>query len=326
MPDLSLERLLWRYEYGLFPSNRLDYLLREEASQLVTAFEGHRGQLDVLRQWDHGLIYAFDEAVSQAYRQLDGQNRREALRQIKQARIGLETIKQILRAHSDLMSIRSALKQLGRLVSIERLRQFPAINSIEQMVELTEQFMRNRQYRQAIFVARFCARQIETLERREPTTSVRSEKLVARLNQIRAICAGTGHFVSTPELDLQNDGTLGKLQVLVREGWLTLAEQLITDLEVTLASRRLFYDEYQRALTDPALEPWLASIRELNVIKRDQSWDVALRRLRETTLAVCADQLRQSQSRLQRVTEQLKPHLEVTQSAPQAATEQANGP
>jgi hypothetical protein len=302
MPEITLERLVWRYEYKFLAAERLAELLREEAQQLGDEFELYLKQRAVLRQWNRDLINEFEQARSQAYRLLDSRDYHAALRQLRLARRSLETMTLLLQAHTDTTAAAAEAAQLAILAHTEELRQLPTLKSVAQMIELAEQFLRDKQYRQASFAARFCLRQTRLLQAREDGDTERKQQLTQRIEEIAALYTGTRHLASAP--DPNADGMLEEnVTALLAEGFVSLVESLTIDLTTMLAPRRRFYREYQRVGADasPAGRAAIADLAKRNL------WDAATWQLRQTALAAVAEELALLQTRILNVAAQIAP-------------------
>jgi hypothetical protein len=314
MPDVELERLVWRYEYKQITAEELGYRLRDEARRLGQEFTVYQTQLSILRRWDPKLIKHFEEALSQAYRMFDGRIYQDALRQLRLAGRSLATMELLLQSHADIMTAKTAAAQLCDLANTEHLRQLPTIRSVMQMIELAKHFMSNRQYRQAGFVARFCGKQAAQILRRATVTSKRQRQFDSRLIQIERVCAGTKHLVADDQ-DRDVAATLNNMRELLATGWLNLIASLVNDWETLLAPRRRFYEAYQGALTSDALTEASAAQQEITTLAQQRQWNAASQRLRQTALAECAERLTLLQTSIQNLTAKWAPPDEPEASA-----------
>lgn len=299
MSNLELERLVWRWEYGAFPGERLIYLLKEETRTLVTEVEGLRGKRSIIREWQPQLLQDFDEAKSQANRSLDQRACWMALQQIILARKALQAMAELLEAEAGMRTVSEALQRLYALAHVASLRQLPTLSSLAQMLDLVRQFLRERQYRQTLFTAELCLKEIRTLEHREAGTAMHSQKLAERLAALQRICAETQPFAPRQTEDWQANGALHALQTCLQQGFSHFVERLTADLETQLAARRLFYESYQRVLQIGP--PRMASNlnQTLQELVRQQSWHAALQHLQQNTLRACEEELRQTDLRAQ---------------------------
>lgn len=292
MPDMELERLVWRYEYNVLAAERLAELLREEARHVGEAFEPYHKQRDVLRRWNHTLLMEFEETRSQAYRLLDSRDYRAALRHLRLARQSLDTMALLVQAHADMTAVTAEAAQLAHLVHTEALQQLPTCKAVVQTSVLTAQFMEHQQYRQASAIACLGLRQMRHLQQQESGSTAHQQHLRQQMAQITALYAGTRPLCSGQ--DAATAGRLDNLETLLAQGFVRLVTSLIADVITILAPRQRFYTEYQRALSSASPSAPAVMVD----LTQPDAWDAALWQLRQTAWTTVAEEVAQLHTHL----------------------------
>jgi hypothetical protein len=287
MPDPELERLVWRCQRKQITEESLDYLLREEARRLGDDFNSRHEERAAARRWNPQLIEDFEKARNQAYRLFYRRNYDEALRRLRSAERSLLVMALLLEAQTDISTAETEAARLIELALTDGLRRLPTIGSILGLIELARKFMRDRQYRQASFVARLSRRQCAPLLERRAIAAEQQRKLVDTLMKIESVRAGTVHLI--PDAGEVEDETMERLKRLLADGWSELASSLAADWETSLAPRRRFYESYQRALATGSLPAAAEARMKIDDLARHRRWDAAAMELHRPELAECAE-------------------------------------
>lgn len=293
LPTSELARLVWRYEHKLFAAERLDEQLREATRQLGADIdEIVLKQRTILQRWNSELLKEAAEAYGQLHRSRESGDYRGALNHLKLGRQSLEMTQMLLQADSDIETATSDIKKLMALVDVEELQQMPTFMWGPWMIALAEQFMRNKQYRQASFIAQFCSRQTERLQTREELSRNQQSNLNQKIAGITAIYDDSRKIFRVKEEDKSK--LLEQLTTLLRDGFPHLVESLTRDLAVELAPRRGLLDAYRRTMAAGLSG---APIDIADPTKRNL-WQDALWQVQQGELTAATEELRELRIRI----------------------------
>lgn len=308
--SIELNRILWRYKAHYYHQSRLISSFRDEIGRLTTEFAGYEKEIDVLRALSPTLLHDFDEATSEALISLEETRYEDSLRQIKRAQASIRELRSVLEVASACRLVEKAHAEFNSLIQAERLKQLPTPRILSRLVSEFNRLLEEREYQQAVFVARMCQNDIDELQKIEQGNPEKSIKLSVRIDEIVDICKWAENLVLSLKLDIHGDGAADALRSLINNGQLRLAEQLLEELELELADSKAFWTEYERrsSIHENSAEYSMALTAELRQMISHESWDAATQRLLRSNLENTSSELQSLNSRIPEIIADTKPH------------------
>jgi len=266
MIDRTIDRLLWRCEFGSMAPEIVTLELRDRLQRLRDGSIDLHGS-PIVRLWNEALIAEYDAAVHSAVRMLDVGDRRAAVQQIHRCERAIDAMRGLVRAHENIERATAAMEQIDAMAATPQLRRLPTVASLAQIVDVAKLCIIEGKYGQASHVAEVCARIAGSLSRRSAGRDL-SPDTRERISTVRELCISTRPFSDDSENDAIRNSTLSTLQSLFAGGYAMLASRLLSELEVQMSGRRRFLHHVQR-------RP-LASEEEIRAVVRERSWDGAV--------------------------------------------------
>jgi hypothetical protein len=245
-------------------------------------------------------LYDRNDAISCALRALAEGSYRVAARQIHRSERLANTICRLLDASETIDKAVGAIGEIAAMVRPLRLRQLPTIASLESLVGVARNYMRENRYSQASYVATLCRRRARLLAS-ESVPIDRALRLKERRAAIEELCLATSRFTDDQSNDVTVDGTLQTLGQLAHDGRLSLAARLTAELEVVLKSRCRFYKEV-KDLGEQLEKQIIGPQEEMAETVRTRSWIGALDVLWQRAVVAHMHTLEISRLRLESVT------------------------
>lgn len=257
-----LERLLSRWEYGKLAPELLEIELRAVLHAAGDAALELQPQTATIRLWNPELLSARTDRLRDADRSINMLDFRQAVRLIRQCETVLTSTRELLHAVAAADEAEASATRVHDLAAVPRLRKLPAVASLAQITDISRQYIIERDYLRASFIAEVCARLAASLCEQQPCTG---DGLNDRLIALENLCTAT-HPVAEPEDDPLGDHSIATLRELRDDGYGRLAERLLTELEVQTAGRRRFLLHCGQ-IADPD---------EARVLVRNLTWDGAV--------------------------------------------------
>lgn len=269
----SIERLVWRHEYGKLAVELLDIEMRDALDRLGQAsLELTEEHASAIRLWDAALLHRFSDAYRAAMDAVATLRYRQALRRMHECERTLDAMRELLAAVKATDAAEEAALALHELAAVPRLQHLPAVASTAQIVDLARQTIIEGHRPRAVAIARTCSRMaLRLLEKREPNSGERAAFEEACLD-IEALCHATRAFAPGSG-DPAADGSLEQVAGLLAEGYAHLASRLLTELQIDLSGRRRFLRLYERK---EAAALQFGPDEEVRAAIDERSWDGAV--------------------------------------------------
>lgn len=271
---VSLDRLLWRHEYGKLAPELLEIELRDALDRLGDAALDVLEHAETIRRWNGELLQSRTDVFGRAARAVDRRQFRDALRHIRISTSILATMRLLLQAVERAERADEAMHAVYELAAVPRLRHLPAITSLAQLVDAARLCINEQRYLGGSLLADASIRLAASLREQRFVEAAQRATMDDRLQAVEDLCVATRPFCAPAQDDDPSiDGTLPALRRLLDQGLLRLASRLLSELEVQLAGRRRFLLHYQR--TDGGGIVFGAP-QEVLAFVRDLSWDGAV--------------------------------------------------
>lgn len=270
MTDLSLDRDLWRFQYGALAPELLETRLRAAVQQLA-AQRVHVGtRRTCLERWTNGaLLVLHAQAFDEALRAVNTLRFRDALRAIHRCREIGATVEEITQADRDIRAAEDVLERANVKIGLPLLRQLPALAAMEQTVQQARECMSMDRPREASGLASVCTRLGRALLATESSNDVKSGEVLARLAALEDLHRATSALAMPPDDEIP--AALVILRNQMKDGHTVLAGRLCAELQMQLAGRKRFLDflERRRRTGSPAN----ATDEDLRASVAQRSWD-----------------------------------------------------
>lgn len=270
---LSLDRLIWRYEYGYAAEDVVRAAFDQQAALLREDFAALSGRLDIIRQWDPSLIFQFDEAHAAYYKAMAAEPLRDALRCFARAREILTRCCELLDSADLLDRARDLSAGLQSLARESSLATLPSFATPAQLVEDAEAHMRRGEYLRAASIARVSIRYTEPMVAADDRgAGADADGVSSRLDALARTYEKTVQFVS--EASATRDQEAVQALVRLSASRRALAQRALGELEWSESQRARFARTAQH-LSAQEVEPIGRELRELDA----RSWSTAADRL-----------------------------------------------
>jgi hypothetical protein len=260
LPDLELQRALWRQEHDTLSPTRAGRLLLSQYLLAVHGFEALRDHAWAVRQHDPALLREYDDFRSRGARAADLRDHRALLEQVIRGRRLLAVMRAVVDAHGRITAATQALARLHSLAATPRIRSLPSFTAPAALLALARARMGGGRYVQAGLLADEMVRQVETLCAPRALPLLRLAEVERQIGELRDLCADTAGLLPDPSGDLAGDGTLDGLATLPGGGFGELAGRLAAELMASLAARAQFRRELLR-FGAPAADETPAALR-----------------------------------------------------------------
>lgn len=272
MGDQALDRLLSRHQFGRISSDVLEIELRGALDKMADAIGTLAPRAETIRLWNSELLPVRDDAFTRASRAVAMLRFREAVRQIHRCRDAMTAMVRLLEAVDSADLASKSMEAVWTLAETARLRGFPSIASLAQMVDVARSMVMEQHYVRAAGVADICRRMAESLAHRTTLQADDRPAVEERLRGIEDLCAATRLFAASHDDDPVHDGTVVALRGLLDRDYARLGRRLLTELEIQMAGRRRFLVYYVRR--DGQLPSF--DVEQVRLSVRERSWDGAV--------------------------------------------------
>jgi hypothetical protein len=234
----------------------------------------------------------FSEAYGAAY-QASLHNTTEktsvCYQKIQEAVLLLIQAARFLEGYREYHEAKTRFIELKKMIDSERLLKLMTIQMTEFLFRQVDEFWSKSVYQEGRIVLQMCGQRVSDLSRKTSETGKQAE-LEKRMEKLHRLGAQAEAFISAKEMADFKELTL--IQNLVRNGFLVLAERLISDLESLSTPCRMFfqeYDSYQNFLKEK--NPPVISTDEIRRLISEAGWESAACKLSESTLKAYTEKL-----------------------------------
>lgn len=249
--DTELRRELWRHEYGYTSEPRIRGVLRAEYQRALGDFATVRAALPAVRRYDPDLLRKHDAFRARAAAAVNGGRHREALDALLHGRRLMEELRALAAAAMRLDQSAAAVERLHDRARTPGLQALPCVAAPARLLEMARARMAAKRYGQALYLAETALAEATPMDRRHHAEPGAQAALEARFAELRALCESTRELGGVAEPDPLADGSVNAALALARDGYAALAERMADELAFSLAPRRRFYREMQRASAVP---------------------------------------------------------------------------
>jgi len=276
----TLERMVWRHEYGQASSSALEAGFNAERSYIDDAFAAVQNRLDIVRQHDAGLLGKFDDCRNAFGQALDGGQWRTCLHQMRKTARHLSAVRDLLAAHEAIAAVEADAAILRRVVPDVGPYRLTSVETATALVAAARECMNEHAYLKARSIGDFAAAYIKPLLVRTAPSPDTLRSFTDRIERLTEICNEVAPVaVATAEL------IPGPLQHAMRDGWVDLSLRLLGELERQAASRA----QLASALFDLSqVEPKLIA-RDMKRLSGQRSFEAAARYVRRRTIESVAN-------------------------------------
>ncbi len=247
--DTELRRELWRHEYGYTSEPRIRGVLRAEYQRALGDFAAIRAALPALRRYDADLLRKHDAFRARAAAAVNGGRHREALDALLHGRRLMQEMRALSAAAARLDQCATAVARLHGRARTPGLLVLPCVATPARLLELARARMAAKRYTQALYLAETALAEAAPMDRRDHAGPGAQAELEARFAELRALCESTRELAGAS--DPLADGSLNAALALARDGYVALAQRMADELAFSLAPRRRFFREMQRASAVP---------------------------------------------------------------------------
>jgi hypothetical protein len=227
----ELSRLIWRYEAGYLLREKVRdrFLeetegLRDRMRWLVVRFRACQGEKGASDKTDR----VFDEAARTAERSARLERFRDSLKETQRAEAAVETMSELCDAYT---AIRGAEEQLLRIERALRGFDFPSVNDFRILINRSQEFVRQDEFRVARFIAEEAMRALLELGAVEANDGPPPPNTCEGLERQEGIAAALAELgVAFPEEGLVRRGVTVVRETLASRQF-NLAAVLLGDLE-----------------------------------------------------------------------------------------------
>lgn len=270
MTDLTLDRDLWRFQYGVLAPELLETRLRAAVQQLAAQRVRLAARRTCLERWTRSaLLVLHAQAFDEALRAVNTLRFRDALRAIHQCRELGATVDEITQADRDIHAAADLVERANAKAELPLLRQLPALSAMEHIVRQARECMSMDRPREASRLANVCTRLGGTLLATKASLDFTSGEVLARLAALDDLHRATSAFAEPPDSELPL--ALDILRDQMKGGHAVLAGRLCAELQVQLAGRKRFLDFLER--TRRTGSPANATDEDLRASVAQRSWD-----------------------------------------------------
>jgi len=269
----SLDRDIWRFEYGTLAPELLETKLRDEIPRLTTERLDLAANRSTIATWKReGLIAAHAHAFDRAVRSVNMKQFRDAARLIRRCGELHSAAEALIHAARDIDAAAAVLERMQRSLRSDLLRRLPVAASLGQALDAARDSMNAGRYGEAAAIARLCSRIGTSLLERGAPDADGNHNLLLRLSAILDLRNATTLWAQPPDDAVPQ--ALEILRELLSERRFALVSRLCAELEIDLSARRRFRDFVESAQRNRALT--LGTDDELRAAVKALGWDGAV--------------------------------------------------
>lgn len=241
---LDLARTAWRYELGHVSEQEAGAMVEAEVNRLIEEVGAHSRLTMGLIHRPSELIRTCDEGINAARGHKTRKQFTKAVVEIKKVRDAIAGLQRFNTAREEYESSRAAYRRIELLLESEYLLQSRSIRLLSGLLSDVEEVLKTAEHRQAHVIARICRQRSLALESVEPQRNPRSRDLLKRVEWISEICDRSKLFIVASSSAIEQ--ACEALRSIIEQGYLTLSQRLIEDIEIDLWPRQMLVAEYER--------------------------------------------------------------------------------